>query len=90
MKKLEEQEKKIILLYCGKEDGHLSIEEMNYYSGDLIMVDGLPATSKPDAARHGYGTKSIRYIAGQHKGTVDVGLKNGMFSMKLIFPASAA
>ena len=90
VKKLEEQEKKIILLYCGKEDGHLSIEEMNYYSGDLIMVDGLPATSKPDAARHGYGTKSIRYIAGQHKGTVDVGLKDGMFSMKLIFPASAA
>lgn len=90
VKKLQEQEKKIILLYCGKEDGKLSIEEMNYYEGELMMVDGLPATSKPDAARHGYGTKSIRYIAGHHQGTVDVGLKDGMFSMKLTFPMNAA
>ena len=90
VKKLQEQEKKIILLYCGKEDGKLSIEEMNYYEGELMMIDGLPATSKPDAARHGYGTKSIRYIAGHHQGTVDVGLKDGMFSMKLTFPMNAA
>ena len=90
VKKLPEEEKKIILLYCGKEDGKLSIEEMNYYEGDLQMVNGLPATSKPDAAKHGYGTKSIRYIAEQHQGTVDIGLRDGMFSMKLTFPAAAA
>jgi hypothetical protein len=90
VKKLQDEEKKMILLYCGEEDGKLSIEEMNYYEGELQMIDGVPTTTKPDAARHGYGTKSIRYITEQHKGTVDIGLKDGMFSMKLTFPPAAA
>ena len=90
VKKLNDKEKKIILLYCGEEDGKLSIEEMNYYEGELQMIDGVPTTTKPDAAKHGYGTKSIRYIAEQHHGTMDIGLKDGMFSMKLTFPAAAA
>ena len=90
VKKLNDPEKKIILLYCGKEDDKLSIEEMNYYEGELQIVDGVPSTTKADTARHGYGTKSIRYIAEQHRGTMDIGLKDGMFSMKLTFPAAAA
>ena len=90
VKKLNDPEKKIILLYCGEEDGNLSIEEMNYYEGELQIIDGVPSTTKADTARHGYGTKSIRYIAEQHRGTMDIGLKDGMFSMKLTFPPAAA
>ena len=63
----------------------LVIEESNYFSGGLAMDSGLPSTSKGDVSRHGFGTKSIQYIAEQYGGTLDIKVVDDMFFLTVRF-----
>ena len=62
------------------------IEESNYFSVGLALDHGLTATSKGDVSRHGFGTKSIQYIAGQYGGTMDIKVVGNMFFLTIRFP----
>ena len=44
---------------------------------------------KDESARHGYGTKSIRYISEQHGGRLEVRVEGNMFFLSVLFPAKA-
>lgn len=79
-------EERVISLTCHEEEGALVIEESNYFSGGLELDHGLPATSKGDVSRHGFGTKSIQYIAGQYGGTMDIKVVGNMFFLTIRFP----
>ncbi len=78
---------RVVSLTCHEEEGALVIEESNYFSGGLELDHGLPATSKGDVSRHGFGTKSIQYIAGQYGGTMDIKVVDNMFFLTIRFPA---
>ncbi len=77
---------RVISLTCHEEGGALIIEESNYFSGRLELDHGLPATSKGDSSRHGFGTKSIQYITGQYGGTMDIKVVDNMFFLTVCFP----
>lgn len=47
---------------------------------------GLPATSKPDKAYHGYGLKSIRYVAEKYGGVFSYKAEGGIFRASVLFP----
>ena len=79
-------EERVASLTCHEEEGALVIEESNYFSGGLELDHGLPATSKGDVSRHGFGTKSIQYIAGQYGGTMDIKVVGNMFFLTIRFP----
>ena len=79
-------EERVVSLTCHEEEGALVIEESNYFSGGLELDHGLPATSKGDVSRHGFGTKSIQYIAGQYGGTMDIKVLGNMFFLTIRFP----
>ena len=79
-------EERVVSLTCHEEEGALVIEESNYFSGGLELDHGLPATSKGDVSRHGFGTKSIQYIAGQYGGTMDIKVVGNMFFLTIRFP----
>ena len=79
-------EERVISLSCREEGDVLVIEESNYFSGGLKLDHGLPATSKGDSSRHGFGTKSIQYIAAQHGGTMDIRVADNMFFLTIRFP----
>ena len=79
-------EERVISLSCREEGDVLVIEESNYFSGGLKLDPGLPATSKGDSSRHGFGTKSIQYIAAQHGGTMDIRVADNMFFLTIRFP----
>lgn len=79
-------EERVISLSCREEGDVLVIEESNYFSGSLKLDHGLPATSKGDSSRHGFGTKSIQYIAAQHGGTMDIRVADNMFFLTIRFP----
>ena len=43
-------------------------------------------TTKADVARHGFGIKSIQYIAQQYGGTVEATMQEDMFFLRIFFP----
>lgn len=86
VQKLSQPENKVIILSCLVNNGQLVIEESNYFSGTLHLIDGLPATVKEDSSRHGFGTKSIKYIAEQYGGHMEMRAENDMFFLNVRFP----
>ena len=79
-------EERVISLSCWEEKDSLVVEESNYFSGRLGLDHGLPAPSKGDSPRHGFGTKSIQYIAAQYGGTMDIKVVDNMFFLTVRFP----
>ena len=89
VQQLPQPENKVIILSCLVNEGQLVIEESNYFSGALHLIDGLPATVKEDSSRHGFGTKSIKYIAEQYGGHMEMRAENDMFFLNVCFPLQA-
>ena len=89
VRQLPDPELRVISMVCQAEGDRLMIEESNYFAGELKLNGDLPVTSKEDASRHGYGTRSIQYIARQYGGDMRVELNGNMFFLKVWFPLSA-
>ena len=83
-------EDRVISLTCRQEEQALVIEESNYFVGERQLTDGLPDTGKPDSSRHGFGTKSIQYIARQYGGQMNVRIVDNMFFLTVRFPLKTA
>lgn len=47
--------------------------------------NGLPVTDKKDKSRHGFGVKSIRYIAEKYNGELFMDAKCGKFCLDILF-----
>lgn len=63
----------------------------NPYEGERQVGEGgLLATTKADAARHGYGLKSMRAVAEKYGGTLTVAAEDGLFSVQVALPAHSA
>ena len=77
---------RVISLTCREDGDGLVIEESNYFAGTLSLEGGLPVTDKADQSRHGFGTKSIQYIAGQYGGVMDIKCIDNMFFLTIQFP----
>ncbi len=86
VERVPEAEHKIISLICSVQDGCPTIEESNYFTGSLKIKEGLPDTSKADTSRHGYGVRSIRYIAEQYGGSLIIRVEGNMFFLTVSFP----
>lgn len=86
VRKVENPENKLISLLCRENGGFLEIEESNYFDGPLVLEDNLPATTKDDPSRHGFGIKSIKYITEQYRGKLTVSIEDNMFFLRIRFP----
>lgn len=78
-------DKRMISLTVNKE-ALTQIHVSNYYDGDIKISEGIPQTSKPDTTHHGFGTKSIRYIASLYGGKTTFTASSGMFHLDILFP----
>lgn len=58
----------------------------NPYIGELHFENGLPVTTKGDKAYHGYGIKSIEYMAKKYGGYLTITMDNQIFSLNIIIP----
>ena len=52
----------------------------------VTFKDGLPETTKPDAGNHGFGVRSIRYVAEKYKGELFIDIKEERFCLWVLFP----
>lgn len=82
----EPDEYRIIKLTGNKKNGFLGIHFENYCSHPVELRDGLPVTNKPDKYNHGFGMKSIRYVAEKYGGYIHISTEENMFILDILFP----
>ena len=61
----------------------LLLEIQNPYAGTVTMADGLPENTAPG---HGFGCRSIRYIAQHRGGLYTFRPENGIFTLQVVLP----
>ncbi|MDD3219617.1 MAG: ATP-binding protein [Lachnospiraceae bacterium] len=85
----EAEDERIISLQIKKHGEMVLIHLENRCSRELEFVDGLPVTTKKDKSQHGFGVKSIRYIAEKYDGYISMGTKAGSFYLDILIPMEA-
>ena len=83
---IEEADKRIINLNIVTKGNIVLITVSNYYQLDLTFDGALPVTTKPDKEYHGYGIKSMRYLAEKYGGTLSIQAQNGIFKLIIMLP----
>lgn len=78
-------EKRIVMLNTAARGNMLMIHVENPCAAEPQFVDGLPITSKDDASYHGFGMRSMRYVAEQYGGVLTSSWANGVFSLDILF-----
>ncbi|MBP5092076.1 MAG: sensor histidine kinase [Bacilli bacterium] len=68
--------------------GFSSIVSDNPYLSENLKFghDGLPITSKANKANHGYGIKSIAYVARKYEGDLTIKAEDGIFHLSILLP----
>ena len=85
---LHDPEKRIINLKVSLRKNLLIIQLQNYYEENIAFENGLPLTTKNDKLNHGFGVKSIRFIAEKYGGTMTACGKNQIFTMQILLPVA--
>lgn len=84
-----EADERIISMNVTTSKGFLVIHEDNKCVETLVFEDGLPKSSKKSPYFHGYGTKSIRYIAEKYGGSLKLHSEDGIFGLEVLIPIPA-
>lgn len=84
--KLEDKQKRLIRIAVYTQNNFLMIRVENYFEGFLQVEDGEYKTTKEDKNYHGYGIKSIRYVAERYGGSVSIAAKENWFHLRVLLP----
>lgn len=85
--RFEEKENRFIRLSSTAKSGFLTIRLENYCSHPpIIGKNGLPHTSKKDAANHGFGLKSMKSIVEKHGGVFLISIESDLYVLSAVFP----
>lgn len=90
VQKIRNPEKRLIHVTVSAQRNFVLIRFENYYEGNLHFSEGLPITTKKDENFHGYGLKSIRYVAGKYGGIATVRTEKQWFVLQILIPDSGA
>ena len=64
----------------------IGIQVTNPYTGEPLSLDELPHTHKADAADHGFGMRSIRFLAEKYGGTMEYSTADRLFTLQILLP----
>jgi len=87
-KKIDDPQKRLVHVAVFSKQDYIVIRFENYMVGNLSFEGDLPATTKADKKHHGYGLKSVKYVAEKYKGAMSVEEENGWFVLQLVLPKS--
>jgi hypothetical protein len=63
----------------------LSVHIENFYEGEIVFKNGFPVTDR-NRDYHGFGMKSMDYIAKRYNGCMSISARDGLFGLDFIFP----
>lgn len=84
----EEEGKRRIFLRTSKAHGMVFIHVENLCTKEPTFQDGLPKTTKTGPG-HGYGSKSMLYLAEKHGGHAAFTYKDGLYQVDIFLPLPA-
>lgn len=84
--KVADARKRLIHMSVSEQKGFVLLKVENYCDDHLVFKNDLPVTTKGDLNFHGYGLKSIRYVAEKYGGTAAVKLCNHTFELNVLIP----
>ena len=86
--KIEDTEKRVINVRVTTHEALMMIEVENFYEGDVHFEGKLPVTTKHNRKEHGYGVRSVEYIAGTYGGTFTMQAENQIFRTRILIPVA--
>jgi len=82
VRKLQDPEKKVIDVVTERMGGMISISISNFFTGEMVLEDGIPVTTKRDEeGLHGFGLKSMRLIAEKYGGSLTADVEGDLFNL---------
>lgn len=81
--KINNTEHRMIDIHIQEKEKYLSIVVKNT-TDSSYTINHYFQTTKEDSVKHGFGLKSVKQIADQHDGDMDLDCKNGEFIVKII------
>lgn len=79
-------EKRFIHLSVRATNQLLLIHIENPFEGQLVMLDGIPVTTKSDKDYHGYGMRSMKHIVKKYGGDLSVSTEDMLFQLNIMIP----
>ena len=83
---IEPEEKRLIHLSVSEMNQFVLVRIENYLEDNLKFVNGLPVTTKGSNKDHGFGLKSMQYLAKKYGGTMGVDVEQNWFVLKIMLP----
>lgn len=83
---IEPEEKRLIHLSVSEMNQFVLIRVENYLEESLRFANGLPVTTKGGRDEHGFGLKSIRYLAQKYGGSMMAAVEEQWFILKVMLP----
>lgn len=82
----QDPEKRVISLTIRKQGRLILIQTNNFCADSRVFEEGLAVTTKKDTMLHGYGLKSIRYLAEKYGGSAETRLEGEIFILDIMIP----
>ncbi len=82
-----EEEKRVIFLKVTGSGDYVSIHLENHCPGQVTFRDGIPQTDKADREQHGFGMKSMQYVARKYGGNLVCRQEGEMFYLNILLEA---
>lgn len=84
----ETEDRRFISVKAGRQGRLIFLRVENPCTAQLTFEDGLPVTTKTDSpGYHGYGVKSIRFLAEKYGGSAKMTLEDGLFLLDVFLAA---
>ena len=83
----EREGERFVFLTIRMRAGMVAIRLENTCTIEVQFKDGMPETTKPDKESHGFGVRSIRFVAEKYGGDVFMEVKDGRFILNVMLPA---
>ncbi len=90
VQRISDPDKRVISLNVASKGNIVIITVSNYFNEDLRFEGELPVTTKPDKDFHGYGIKSMRFIAEKYGGTISIQPREDIFTLTMMLPVPPA
>ncbi|WP_194610314.1 ATP-binding protein [Clostridium vitabionis] len=84
--KIDDVDQRVINVKVSVHESLLMILVENLFTGEIVFDHGFPLTTKTDGEEHGYGVKSVDYIARSYGGSLNISAKDHICQAKLLIP----
>jgi hypothetical protein len=85
-RRLADPDARLIKVAVFRQADFVVVTVENSFTGELKLEEGAIVTLHEDRDRHGYGMRSIRYVAERYDGSMTVHAEDDWFALRLMLP----